>query len=69
MARKSRKKQPTFLEGQSVSADIKIYKTGIYARLSVEDSKNPNCDTIENQLNLVREYIVSKPYETDGRVR
>ena len=30
--------------------------------MSVEDSKNPDCDTIENQLNLVREYIESKPY-------
>lgn len=62
MARKSRKNQPTFLESQSVSSGMKLYRTVIYVRLSVEDSKNPDCDTIENQLNLVREYVESKPY-------
>lgn len=62
MARKSRKNQQNPLKKQTVSSDMKLYRTGVYARLSVEDSKNPDCDTIENQLNLVREYIESKPY-------
>lgn len=62
MARKSRKNQQNPLKKQTISSDMKLYRTGVYARLSVEDSKNPDCDTIENQLNLVREYIESKPY-------
>lgn len=62
MARKSRKNQKNPLKKQTVSSDMKLYRAGVYARLSVEDSKNPDCDTIENQLNLVREYIESKPY-------
>lgn len=62
MARKSRKNQQNPLKKQTLSSDMKLYRTGVYARLSVEDSKNPDCDTIENQLNLVREYIESKPY-------
>lgn len=62
MARKSRKNQQNPLKKQTLSSDMKLYRTGVYARLSVEDSKNQGCDTIENQLNLVREYIESKPY-------
>ena len=44
--------------------EMKVYRTAAYARLSVEDSKNPDCDTIENQLSLVRDYIASRPYLT-----
>lgn len=62
MARKSRKNRQNPLKKQTLSSDMKLYRTGVYARLSVEDSKNSDCDTIENQLNLVREYIESKPY-------
>ena len=66
MARKSRK--PSVSEqgmqnaGVQAKTEMKLYRTAVYARLSVEDSKNPDCDTIENQLSLVRNYIESKPY-------
>ena len=66
MARKSRK--PSISEMRISEAmtpaklDMKLYRTAIYVRLSVEDSKNPDCDTIENQLSLVRSYVESKPY-------
>lgn len=66
MARKSRKPAVSGMGMQDTAAqakpDMKIYRTAVYARLSVEDSKNPDCDTIENQLSLVRNYVESKPY-------
>ncbi len=66
MARKSRK--PSVSEqgiqnaAAQAKAEMKLYRTAVYARLSVEDSKHPDCDTIENQLSLVRSYVESKPY-------
>lgn len=66
MARKSRKPAVSELRGQKTAAgnntEIKLYRTAVYARLSVEDSKNPDCDTIENQLSLVRNFVESQPY-------
>ncbi len=66
MARKSRKPSVSEQGMQNAAAqaktEMKLYRTAVYARLSVEDSKNPDCDTIENQLSLVRNYIESKPY-------
>ena len=66
MARKSRKPAVSGagMQDAAVQAkqDMKIYRTAVYARLSVEDSKNLDCDTIENQLSLVRNYVESKPY-------
>ena len=67
MARKSRKTAASDLMAQGAVnsvQEMKIYRTAAYARLSVEDSKNPDCDTIENQLSLVRNYIEEKPYLT-----
>lgn len=64
MARKSRKAAAPSLMAQGAAQtgqEMKIYRTAVYARLSVEDSRNPDCDTIENQLSLVRNYIESKP--------
>lgn len=66
MARKSRKPSVSGTGPLETAAqakqDMKLYRTGIYTRLSVEDSKNPGCDTIENQLSLVRNYIEGRPY-------
>lgn len=68
MARKSRKPAVSETGMQNAAAqaekEMKLYRTAVYVRLSVEDSKNPNCDTIENQLSLVRSYVESKPYLT-----
>lgn len=67
MARKSRKTAASdlMIQGTVNSVqEMKIYRTAAYARLSVEDSKNPDCDSIENQLSLVRNYIEGKPYLT-----
>ena len=66
MARKSRKPAASETGMQNAAAqaekEMKLYRTAVYVRLSVEDSKNPDCDTIENQLSLVRSYVESKPY-------
>ncbi len=54
MARKSRKQnalKPVSMVEQG--RNEKVYRTALYARLSVEDSKNPECDTIENQMNAM----------------
>ena len=64
MARKSRKAAAPGEKAQGAAQKMKVYRTAAYARLSVEDSKNPDCDTIENQLSLVRDYIASRPYLT-----
>ena len=64
MARKSRKPSAsgTLDAAAQAKAEMKLYRTAVYTRLSVEDSKNPDYDTIENQLLFVRNYVVSKPY-------
>lgn len=66
MARKSRKTAVPGTEAQGAAAQaepaMKLYRTAVYARLSVEDSKNPGCDSIENQLSLARSYVEGKPY-------
>lgn len=65
MARKSRKPSVSEMGMQATAqakTGMKLYRTAVYARLSVEDSKNSDCDTIENQLSLVRSYVESKPY-------
>ncbi len=64
MARKSRKVPVSDMAVQNILPEMKIYRTAAYARLSVEDSKNPDGGVIENQLSLIRNYIDSKPYLT-----
>lgn len=64
MARKSRKVPALDTAVQNILPEMKIYRAAAYARLSVEDSKNPDGGVIENQLSLIRNYIDSKPYLT-----
>lgn len=55
MARKSRKK--TVAELLQTKPIDKIYKAGLYARISVETEKKRESDTIGNQLQLLRDYV------------
>lgn len=56
MARKSRKKaQNIFPVMPAISAPKS--KTGIYARLSVEDNGNAERDSIQNQVSYLEEYV------------
>lgn len=58
MARKSR----TAPISAPVQTAIKTYNTAIYARLSIEDCRDRESDSIENQIYLIRQYIDERPY-------
>ena len=59
MARVSRKKQNI----PAISADtpVRIWKTALYVRLSVEDN-GTDSDSVENQTILLEDYIANHPY-------
>ena len=59
MARISRKKG---IESSNPAKDAGIFHTGIYLRLSVEDNGKKDADSMENQKNLLMEYISARPY-------
>lgn len=63
MARKSRK-QTAVQQNQihDSSADYKVYRTALYARLSADEHCRAEGTTIENQLYLLRDYVKDKPY-------
>ena len=54
MARKSRK-ETEIVEAKSVFE--KLYKVGLYARLSVEDIRKKESDSIGTQTSLLRQYV------------
>ena len=55
MARKSRKNAAA--EPIQMLAADRIYKAGLYARISVETERKREADTIGNQLQLLRDYV------------
>ena len=55
MARKSRKSAA--VEPFQMPAADRIYKAGLYARISVETERKREADTIGNQLQLLRDYV------------
>lgn len=57
MARKSRKIQSL----EDNSNEITIYRVGIYARLSKEDTNDVRNNSIENQLEIIRNYLSMRP--------
>lgn len=59
MARVSRKRGIEKAEGFKEAG---IYHTGIYLRLSVEDNGKKDADSMENQKNLLMEYVSARPY-------
>lgn len=61
MARVSQKKQNSI--PKQVDTAVRIWKTALYVRLSVEDNgKIKDSDSIENQTALLEEYVASQPY-------
>lgn len=58
MARKSRTAAPT----APVSEARTIYNTAVYARLSVENCRDKESDSIDNQIYLIKQYIGERPY-------
>jgi len=62
MARTKRKVNPVKPElSVQETPKQRVYRTGGYARLSVEDSGRRGADTIENQKQLIKGYIESQP--------
>ena len=61
MARKSRRQN---IDTPAVTTPAgKVYKTAVYARLSVEDSgKQDGGDSIENQVYLIKQFIGERPF-------
>ncbi len=59
MARVSRKRQAP--STPVLDTDIRIWKTAIYVRLSVEDN-GKDSDSIENQTAMIENYIASRAY-------
>lgn len=57
MARTKRKTNPIQQVTLAKTSGQRIYRVGGYARLSMEDSGKPGADTIENQKDLIREYV------------
>ena len=58
MARKSRK---TVVAVETVSSETKGYKTALYVRLSREDERKIESETVENQIELLKDYIGKDP--------
>lgn len=58
MARVSRKKQNTVQT--QVDTSVRIWKTALYVRLSVEDN-GKDSDSVENQTALLEEYVANHP--------
>lgn len=56
MARKSRKEINKY-----TANDNKIYNTAIYARISIEDKRRIEAESIENQIKIVEQYCKDKP--------
>jgi len=61
MPRKSRTAAPSSCTpvGQK---SVQVYNTAIYARLSIEDSRDKESDSIANQVYIVKQYIEERPY-------
>lgn len=55
MARKSRK--ATVAEPVLIKPVDKVYRAGLYARISVETERKREADTIGNQLQLLKDYV------------
>ena len=63
MARISRK-HGAAVELQSPAESLQIYRTALYVRLSVEDNGKEDGDSLENQIELLEEYVANRPYLT-----
>ena len=61
MARTKRKVNPIQPAPAPVAEKQRVYRAKGYVRLSVEDSGRPGADTIENQKELILDYIERQP--------
>lgn len=61
MARKSRKTSENISKSETIKKSEKTYRTAIYVRLSVEDERKIECESVENQVKLLRDYVAGEP--------
>ena len=60
MARKSRRNiGDTAIKAVSVGVGEKTYHAALYARISSEDERKRECESMENQVKLLRDYVGS----------
>ena len=59
MARKSRRGNAGALAPSA--AGIRVYRTAVYVRLSREDGRKVESDTVENQRALLEDYVAGEP--------
>jgi len=57
MARKSRKIQAEILEESKLQQSDKVYRAGLYARISVENERKRESDTIGTQIQLLKNFV------------
>ena len=59
MARKSRKNIVNTGKNEEKKQTGVAYRVAIYVRLSVEDERKIECESVENQIKLLRDYVES----------
>lgn len=58
MARKSRRNTENTTVGNiAEKSSGKVYRAALYARLSVEDERKIECESVENQIKLLRDFV------------
>ena len=57
MARKSRKQNLEPVQKQQVLHSEKVYRAGLYARISVENERKRESDTIGTQIQLLKDFV------------
>ena len=61
MARKRRKESAKAAAASAPAAGMKVYRTAVYVRLSREDGRKIESDTVENQKELLEGYVDREP--------
>ena len=62
MARARRKQQRNPEVTERVSDDLRVYRAGLYARLSIYDSGKTDGDSLESQIALMERYVAERPH-------
>ena len=68
MARKSRRGNAG-AAASAPAAGMRVYRTAVYVRLSREDGRKMESDTVENQRALLEDYVAGEPCLPGVRLR
>lgn len=61
MARKRRKENAKAAAASAPAAGMKVYRTAVYVRLSREDGRKIESDTVENQKEMLEGFVAGEP--------